>query len=329
MMDTDVHEVHSVTMRKRAFTLIELLVVIAIIAILAAILFPVFAQAKVAAKKAAALSNVRQIGLGILLYTIDYDDMYPRNDGCEPDSSLNSDLNGDGVVRCSWPSYAHRMNHFSWQKWPMPYMKSVGILEHPLRQKDAAQWANHGQIVNAFVLNTAITGSLDTYNRSPTFKRQFRNSWLGGSTTGVPNPSRTALLLEFPTAGTGALPGGTVDPGDVSETVYPIAIREFWRYKLMNGGYNDCINGTLGTDVDFTKVPSGGITTSSTDSSAHFIPAGRFLSETPTKLEYLGVTGGPYEGWTYKNDCTTITSGNVGFFQPDTSIDYPLWGLGY
>src|SRR5580698_7965213 len=64
--------------RTSAFTLIELLVVIAIIAILAAILFPVFAQAKVAAKKTADLSNLKQISLGIIMYTNDVDDMLPR-----------------------------------------------------------------------------------------------------------------------------------------------------------------------------------------------------------------------------------------------------------
>ncbi|MFN9897711.1 MAG: prepilin-type N-terminal cleavage/methylation domain-containing protein, partial [bacterium] len=61
---------------KKAFTLIELLVVIAIIAILAAILFPVFAQAKAAAKKAAGISNQKQISLGITMYGADNDDMY-------------------------------------------------------------------------------------------------------------------------------------------------------------------------------------------------------------------------------------------------------------
>ncbi len=59
-----------------AFTLIELLVVIAIIAILAAILFPVFAQAKEAAKKTSCLSNLKNIGTGLLLYTSDFDDSY-------------------------------------------------------------------------------------------------------------------------------------------------------------------------------------------------------------------------------------------------------------
>ncbi len=62
---------------RRAFTLIELLVVIAIIAILAAILFPVFAQAKVAAKKASALSNIKQQGTCTAIYSADQDDMLP------------------------------------------------------------------------------------------------------------------------------------------------------------------------------------------------------------------------------------------------------------
>ncbi len=63
-------------MRRRAFTLIELLVVIAIIAILAAILFPVFAQAKEAAKRVTCTSNVKNFALAFLMYNTDYDDTF-------------------------------------------------------------------------------------------------------------------------------------------------------------------------------------------------------------------------------------------------------------
>jgi len=61
----------------KGFTLIELLVVIAIIAILAAILFPVFAQAREKARQSTCLSNNKQIGLAVMMYTDDYDEIYP------------------------------------------------------------------------------------------------------------------------------------------------------------------------------------------------------------------------------------------------------------
>ncbi|NPV47281.1 MAG: DUF1559 domain-containing protein [Armatimonadetes bacterium] len=69
-------------MRRKGFTLIELLVVIAIIAILAAILFPVFAKAREKARQTSCLSNMKQLGLGCLMYTQDYDEMYPSRWRC-------------------------------------------------------------------------------------------------------------------------------------------------------------------------------------------------------------------------------------------------------
>src|SRR5438445_10640700 len=63
--------------RKSGFTLIELLVVIAIIAILAAILFPVFARARESARRATCLSNLKQLGTAFQMYAQDYDETYP------------------------------------------------------------------------------------------------------------------------------------------------------------------------------------------------------------------------------------------------------------
>src|SRR4028118_1628834 len=63
--------------RRSAFTLIELLVVIAIISLLAAILFPVFAQAREKARQTACVSNLKQIGLAVRMYVQDYDETFP------------------------------------------------------------------------------------------------------------------------------------------------------------------------------------------------------------------------------------------------------------
>lgn len=89
--------------RNSAFTLIELLVVIAIIAILAAILFPVFAQAKLAAKKTQSLSNIKQIGTSMAIYLSDSDDVF-----CQSEY---------GGSTATGP-------HFTWASAMMPYIKN-------------------------------------------------------------------------------------------------------------------------------------------------------------------------------------------------------------
>jgi prepilin-type N-terminal cleavage/methylation domain-containing protein len=100
-------------MQRKAFTLIELLVVIAIIAILAAILFPVFAQAKLAAKKTAALSGVKQLDLAIIMYDGDYDGQFPL--GFEGSSN-----------QCTTHSWT---GEDLWAQRVQPYTKSIGVFE--------------------------------------------------------------------------------------------------------------------------------------------------------------------------------------------------------
>jgi len=84
--------------RKKAFTLIELLVVIAIIAILAAILFPVFAQAKLAAKKTVSISNLKQMGLASKMYDGDYDDTITQAQYCTIYQNGNSLLTWENTL---------------------------------------------------------------------------------------------------------------------------------------------------------------------------------------------------------------------------------------
>ena len=84
-------------MRRRGFTLIELLVVIAIIAILAAILFPVFAQAREKARQTTCISNLKQIGSSVMMYAQDYDEEFPMGTYNGP---RNWEVNPDGMADC-------------------------------------------------------------------------------------------------------------------------------------------------------------------------------------------------------------------------------------
>jgi prepilin-type N-terminal cleavage/methylation domain-containing protein len=102
-------------MHKRAFTLIELLVVIAIIAILAAILFPVFAQAKTAAKGTASLSNIKQHITSWIMYATDYDDIAVPMANQTPGPLL---FNG--------------LQYSPWGQLLSPYRKNVQITQDPL-----------------------------------------------------------------------------------------------------------------------------------------------------------------------------------------------------
>lgn len=99
--------------RKNAFTLIELLVVIAIIAILAAILFPVFARARENARRASCQSNLKQIGLAVMQYTQDYDEKFPQAKVEATASKVTAN------------------NPYGWADALQPYVKSVQLFQCP------------------------------------------------------------------------------------------------------------------------------------------------------------------------------------------------------
>lgn len=195
-------------MRRTAFTLIELLVVIAIIAILAAILFPVFAQAKASAKRTAELSNVKNITAGMMLYIGDYDDALP------PISA------GD---------FSKPVEQFTWKDAIYPYVKnggrtqmntrnttsgSGGIFEAPTYSGNWGKSDWWGDVVGdattrfprAYALNYAAgsneaghygwdgNSNNEIWPDLRNWGSSYRNNGGGGSATSLNNPAGTEMI---------------------------------------------------------------------------------------------------------------------------------------
>jgi len=109
------------------FTLIELLVVVAIISILASILFPVFARARENARRASCMSNLKQIGLGMMMYVQDNDERYPKYSWNNGNQIADADHGG------SWypnPSSTYAKDWY-WQNAIYPYVKSIQVFICP------------------------------------------------------------------------------------------------------------------------------------------------------------------------------------------------------
>jgi prepilin-type N-terminal cleavage/methylation domain-containing protein len=126
-------------MLRRGFTLIELLVVVAILAVLASLLFPVFASARASARQAVCLSNQRQIGLALCMYTADWDDHYMQN---------------------GYFAHAVVMNpvteqHFSWADVIWPYTHSTQVFDCP---GGLTKWKRFKRFPYTYTLNHVYTG---------------------------------------------------------------------------------------------------------------------------------------------------------------------------
>jgi prepilin-type N-terminal cleavage/methylation domain-containing protein/prepilin-type processing-associated H-X9-DG protein len=165
---------------RQGFTLIELLVVIAIIAILAAILFPVFGRARENARRASCGSNLKQIGLGILQYTQDYDEV------------MVASWYGDSRVA------SDSANNYKWMDAIQPYVKSTQLFDCPSSQAPRYR-VRGGTDYGSYVTNNGYYESGDLYNPpvsdyggSPTVSTPIGNTSLAS----LASPTTTALVMD-------------------------------------------------------------------------------------------------------------------------------------
>jgi prepilin-type N-terminal cleavage/methylation domain-containing protein len=178
----------------RAFTLIELLVVIAIIAILAAILFPVFAQAKLAAKKTVALSDVKQLGLATQMYLNDSDDTYGQ-------SETGSDGTNDYLSWCTIVYPYIKNGDFHTQS-GVPFLQSYGsdgIFRSPGNPRPVVVGQNSAGAFS-FGIHHALWVDNDGYE----------NAAVSG---GAPNPTVSASAVTSPADLIQFMEKGTNDVG--------------------------------------------------------------------------------------------------------------------
>ena len=164
---------------RRGFTLIELLVVIAIIAILAAILFPVFAQARESARASSCLSNTKQILIAILQYTQDYDEKFPLAVTNIPNTDPTR-----GQPDLPWGPW--RNLHTGWDKRVQPYIKNVQVFRCP----SAVEGTERGPTNDSSSRTGAVQFSMN--------KNLAGDPFYGEPGNGSQFPPRTQAYLNFP-----------------------------------------------------------------------------------------------------------------------------------
>jgi len=241
--------------RKIGFTLIELLVVIAIIAILAAILFPVFATAREKARQTSCSSNLKQLGLGMLQYCQDYDDRYPGN------ICNYANQTGTCTEICGWLYLTPGMG---WSCETYPYVKSTGIYTCP----DDPQINTHVS-PSSGLYNVSYAVNEQIYDTNPTYGGNYG---VGGSglASSLAAPSVSVMLAEYTQpgnwgsllgAGTGALmyvagnntrtdmaTRGTLEGGDKFMTGWPTGVSaSFWGVNWFDYQSAGGSNGALGS----------------------------------------------------------------------------------
>jgi prepilin-type N-terminal cleavage/methylation domain-containing protein len=218
-------------MIRKAFTLIELLVVIAIIAILAAIMFPVFAQAKDAAKKTASLSNCKQTAISFAIYTTDSDDIFPLAMRCiqgAPNTLWGWNYNVSQPLGWMGPSFAQgqpaRMAQDAshWSNGIAPYAKNVGIMEAPglplVNLYGYPDSGNPGQLAPPAHSNLTYNGLLHAWSATAiAAPSQLPLVWAGRGKGNTDGAALSNPALYCPLAG----PTCMYNSGAVSQTGSP------------------------------------------------------------------------------------------------------------
>lgn len=179
---------------KKGFTLIELLVVIAIIAILAAILFPVFARARKTAQRTSCLNNLKQIGTAIRMYSNDWEEKYPNIQGFGPYLDTLNIWDGVGAATTSERWMQHLL---------LPYVKNDRIFVCP-SVGETGTWEGAFPAGVSFVSNTALGAGLTLPAAEPdpvcTYTFNARTPTLGtASGTSVVISGATEAITEKPT----------------------------------------------------------------------------------------------------------------------------------
>ena len=203
----------------KGFTLIELLVVIAIIAILAAVLFPVFATAREKARQSTCASNLKQLGLGFLQYVQDFDETMPSGQ-----TSSSGDF-GAGVMGCGWAGQVY------------PYLKAVGVYMCPSDPTASMTNDAAGQVVET--VDYAYSALLPAVNVSK-----------------IVDPTRTLVLSEVtgtlvnissPTESDWAQQHSIIDSGTVLKWMSPGLNAAVWYAgnKFATGPYKDANHAPL------------------------------------------------------------------------------------
>ena len=173
--------------RSDGFTLIELLVVIAIIAILASILFPVFARARENARRASCMSNLKQINLAMMMYVQDNDDTYP-NYSYYDNSSTPGVVAPDAEHGGEWYPSA-TATYWCWENMIYPYVKNIQVFICPSSPAAGAAYKAPASYYGPYNDHYGI-------NASPGFIPTGRWGAAGPKMTIVKAPANTYLFVE-------------------------------------------------------------------------------------------------------------------------------------